>query len=281
MADKTKIKSVNHTQNLWIGCTKVSEGCKHCYAEAMDRYWRWTPDFQQLTRTKTWGQPANWQRAAKAREVEMVFGNSLSDFFHPRADQWRPEAWELIKRTPNLIWRLTTKRPELIADRLPNDWGDGYKNVWIGATVEMKKYLWRLDSLRDVPAVAHYLAAEPLLGDLTPELADHIHGIDWVMVGGESGAGFRPMDAQWARNIQNLCQDRRIAFWFNGHAGRHQGNTLLDGKSYQSYPAPLEDYKREVRVMKVSCRDNFKQETLAPAPSSEGLKTTREERKCL
>jgi protein gp37 len=154
-----------------------------------------------------------------------------------------------MSSTPNLIWRLTTKRPELIAGRLPNDWGDGYKNFWLGATVEMKKYLWRLDSLREVPAVAHYLAAEPLLEDLTPELADDIQGIDWAMVGGESGAGFRPMDAQWARNTRDLCQERGIAVWFNGHAGRHQGNTLLDGMCYQSYPGLVDEYKRKARIV--------------------------------
>lgn len=79
-----------------------------------------------------------------------------------------------------------------------------------------------------------------------PELADHIQGIDWVMVGGESGSQFRPMEAQWARNIRDLCQDRGIAFWFNGHAGKHQKNTLLDGREYQKYPALLETYKTEM-----------------------------------
>ena len=249
MGNKTKIKSVDHTQNFWRGCTKVSEGCAHCYAEAQEQ--RYGRGFGTVIQTKTWRDPKKWQKAAASDgKVEMVFGNSLGDFFHPHADQWRAEAWEIIRSTPNLIWRLTTKRPELIADRLPKDWGAGYPNVWIGTTVEMKKYLGRLDTLREIPAVAHYLAAEPLLEDLMPELADHIEDIGWVMVGGESGSRHRPMDSQWARNIRDLCQSRGIAFWFNGHAGRHQGNTLLDDKNYPSYPALLENYRREARIKK-------------------------------
>lgn len=245
MGTKTNIKSVDHTQSFWRGCTKVSEGCAHCYAEAQEQ--RYQRGFSTVVRTKTWKDPKKWQKAAASLgKVEMVFCCSISDFFHPHADQWRPDAWEIIRSTPNVIWRLTTKRPELIAGRLPKDWGSGYGNVWLGATVEMKKYLWRLDTLSKIPAVAHYLAAEPLLEDLMPELADHIQGIDWVMVGGESGSKFRPMEAQWARNIRDLCNHCGIAFWFNGHAGRHQKNTLLDGKEYQKYPALLETYKTEM-----------------------------------
>jgi protein gp37 len=247
MSDKTKIKSVNHTQNFWIGCSKLTEGCAHCYAEAMHKVFKWTPNFSTLALTKTWKDPGKWQRKAVSRgEVEIVFGNSLGDFFHPHADKWRPAAWEIIRNTPNVLWRLTTKRAELVADRLPPDWGAGYANVWLGATVEMRKYLWRLDALRRIPATARYLVAEPLLEDLTPELADHVQGIDWVMVGGESGNRFRPMDGQWAMNIRDLCQHRGIAFWFNGHAGRHQKNTILDGKEHREYPTLLETYRAKM-----------------------------------
>jgi protein gp37 len=247
MSDKTKIKSVDHTQNFWIGCSKVSEGCAHCYAEAMHKVFKWTPDFGTLALTKTWKDPEKWQKKAAGKgAVDIVFGNSLGDFFHPQADKWRPEAWEIIRNTPNVLWQLTTKRAELVADRLPADWGAGYANVWLGATVEMKKYLWRLDTLGKIPAAARYLAAEPLLEDLTPELTNHIQGIDWVMVGGESGNRFRPMNQQWAMNIRDLCQHRGIAFWFNGHSGRHQGNTVLDGKEHRKYPVLLETYRTKM-----------------------------------
>jgi protein gp37 len=178
----------------------------------------------------------------------MVFGDSLSDFFHPEADQWRAEAWAIVRDTPNLVWRFTTKRPELVADRLPPDWGSGYPNVWLGATVEMRKYLWRLDTLCKIPAAAHYLAAEPLLEDLLPSLADHIQGIDWVAAGGETGDGCRAMDPQWARNIKDLSDDRGTAFYFIGHSGTHQGDTLLDGIEHRAYPALLEAYRAKMRM---------------------------------
>jgi protein gp37 len=253
MGDRTGIRTVDHTQNFWIGCTRRSEGCLNCYAFREWEKYKWTPDFWTVTRAKTtWKNPARWQGAAASKgEVRMVFGDSLGDFFHPDADQWRAEAWAIVRDTPNLIWRFTTKRPELVAGRLPPDWGAGYPNVWLGATVEMRRHLDRLDILRATPASARYLAAEPLLEDLLPGLSDHIQGIDWVAVGGETGDDCRVMDAQWARNVRDLCATRGIAFWFIGHSGVHQRDTLLDGVEHAAYPALLEAYGAgAVRVAK-------------------------------
>ena len=156
----------------------------------MNGRWKWTQDFSVVTRAKTTGgNPPRWQREAEAEgRVGMVFCPSLSDFFHPGADQWRSEAWAVIK---------------------------------------------------SVPAAAHYLAAEPLLEDLMPDLAGHMDGVDWVVLGGETGSGVRPMDPQWARNVRDLCRDRGIAFWFLGHGGMHQKGTLLDGVQHKAYPARL------------------------------------------
>jgi protein gp37 len=249
MGNKTKIRTADHTMSFWIGCSRVSEGCKNCYAESFHRFTKWTPDFWTVTRAKTtWRNPAKWQRDAAAMgKVDIVFGDSLDDFFHPAADQWRGEAWRIVRSTPNLLWRFTTKRADLVADRLPADWGTGYPNVWLGTTCEMRKYLWRLDAIKKVPAAAHYLAAEPLLEDLMPDLADHVQGIDWAVVGGESGGGCRTMDPQWARNIRDLCRDRSIAFWFLGHSGGHQKETLLDGVEHTAYPALLDVYRMRMK----------------------------------
>jgi protein gp37 len=249
MGKTTKIRTADHPQNFWIGCTRVSEGCAHCYAAEMHRLKKWTPDFWTVTKTKTtWKNPAKWQReTAASGEVEMVFGDSLGDFFHPAADQWRPEAWKIVKSTPNLLWRFTTKRADLVAERLPADWGTGYPNVWLGVTVEMRKHLHRLDTIRGIPAAAHYLAAEPLLEDLMPDLADHVGGIDWVALGGETGNGSRPMDPQWARNVRDLCCGRGVAFFFIGHSGTHQKDTLLDGVEHTAFPALLEAYKTRMK----------------------------------
>jgi protein gp37 len=249
MSDKTKIRTADHTWNPWIGCNPISEGCAHCYAEAMHRTKPWTPDFSVVTRAKTtWKNPLRWQKEAEAEgRVGMVFCASLSDFFHPAADQWRAEAWKIVKSTPNLVWRFTMKRVELVADRLPADWGDGYPNCWIGTTWETKKHLWRLDALRAIPAAGRYAAIEPLLGNLTPDLADHLDEIDWVVLGGETGNGHRPMDAQWARDIRDLYQARGIAFWFLGHGGTHQKETLLDGVEHAAFPAKLAAYREGMR----------------------------------
>ena len=144
----------------------------------MNKHWHWIPDFRKITRAKgAWKKPFKWQKqAAKKGDVALVFGNSLSEFWHPQADQWRDEVWEIVRSTPNLLRRFQTKRPELIAARLPKDWGSGYPNVWLGVTVEMKKYLPRLDILCRIPAVAHLLTAEPLLEDLTPPIRRAFEG---------------------------------------------------------------------------------------------------------
>jgi protein gp37 len=166
----------------------------------------------------------------------------LSDFFIDEVDAWRPEAWAVIKRTPNLTYQILTKRPELIAARLPADWAKGYPNVWLGAAVENKRFLTRMDFLRKIPAVVRFISAEPLLQDLVPELERHVDGFSWIIVGGESGNGsndFRPMPHEWARNIRDLCQRRSIAFFFKQSAAfRTEMGTTLDGRQHREYPVP-------------------------------------------
>ena len=148
---KTNSDFYDWSMNFWVGCHSVSPGCAHCYARAqVQSYGR---DFDAVVRSKTWNDPFKWQRnAAAAGKVEKVFACSWSDFFHPGADQWRADAWAIINHTPNLIWDILTKRADLIADRLPEDWGEGYPNVRLGVTVEMRKYLWRIDTLRTIPS---------------------------------------------------------------------------------------------------------------------------------
>ena len=243
---KTKSDAYDWTQNFWIGCQPVSEGCLHCYARAACQ--KYERDFNTIVRSTTWDQPLIWQRkAAEEGKVLKVFTSSWSDFFHPQADQWRPEAWAIIKNTPNLLWQVLTKRAECIEERLPKDWGDGYPNVCLGVTVEMKKYLWRMDTLRNIPAKSRYMIAEPILEDLTPDIEQHLDGFDQVMLGGESGNGtmdFRRMDEQWARNLRDLCAARHIAFFFKQHSGPHsQMRKHLDGKLHQELPAVWNTYK--------------------------------------
>jgi protein gp37 len=236
VSQKTIIAWTEHTWNPWRGCTKVSPGCKNCYMfAAQSRYGR---DPSVVVRTGTWGDPARWQRRARAAgRTEMVFTCSWSDWFHLAADPWRDEAWALVKRCPNLHFQILTKRPERITDRLPADWGDGYPNVWLGVSVEDRRHgLPRIDLLRAIPAAVRFLSAEPLLEDLG---AVDLAGIDWVIVGGESGPGYRPMDHAWARSLREQCRAAGVAYFFKQSAvPRTEMGTELDGAVVREYPTP-------------------------------------------
>lgn len=258
MGEATKISWATNTWNPWIGCRHVSPACDHCYAESMINRLRDTPEMKQpgytgkhsfdtVTRTKTWHDPIRWNKEAQAAgRYDLVFTCSLSDFFIQDADEWRYEAWRIIKNTPYLIYMILTKRPDLIAKRLPPDWGvNGYPNVFPGVSVESKKYLKRMDVLREIPAVARFVSAEPLLEDLCPDLSGYIHGFHQIIVGGESGNNselYRPMDHNWARKILRICHQQGVAFWFKQSAARktEMGIELDDGsgvaKKIQEYP---------------------------------------------
>jgi len=239
MGETTIIGWTDHTQNFWKGCHEVSPGCTGCYAKAAFKRAGW--DFNQVTRTKTWGDPDRWQKKLSGtNKYEMVFTCSWSDFWLPDADEWRLEAWQIIKRCRNLVWQIPTKRPGLIPRRLPPDWGEGYENVWLGVSVENKDWLWRITELKKVPAAVHFLSLEPLLEDLSPYLDCYLNDIEWGIVGGESGNGtpnFRPMDLEWARRLRGMFAQRKIPFFFKQSAAiRTEMGTKLDGQMIREYP---------------------------------------------
>ena len=270
MGDATRISWANRTLNFWVGCRHVSPGCDHCYAESMINRLRDKPEqkatdykgphsFDTVVKTKTWPDARRWQKEASAAgRTDLVFTCSLSDFFIQSADQWRPEAWQIIKAAPNLVFQILTKRPELIARRLPPDWGaNGYPNVWLGVSVESKKFLSRMDSLRKIPARCRFVSAEPLLEDIAPELTKHIDGFHQIIVGGESGNGsnlFRPMPHEWARKILKICRTHGVAFFFKqSSAIRTEMETKLaefDGdipKVIQEYPQYYAEYQKSLK----------------------------------
>jgi protein gp37 len=236
MAEKTIIAWTGQTWNPWRGCTKVSPGCKNCYMfTAQERYGK---DPSQVVRTKTWGDPLRWQKAAAAAgRSELVFTCSWSDWFHVDADPWRGEAWSIVRRCPNLTFQILTKRADRIAANLPPDWGQGYPNVWLGVSVENRKHgLPRIDHLRPIPAAVRFLSVEPLLEDLG---AVNLDRVDWVIVGGESGPGFRPMEHDWARSLRGQCQAAGVAYFFKqSSAPRTETGIELDGKIVREYPTP-------------------------------------------
>jgi protein gp37 len=263
------------TFNPWIGCTRVSPGCQHCYAETMmdKRYGKvkWGP---QGTRVRTsadyWTQPLKWNReAAAAGERRRVFCASLADVFEDKPDQnhqlnqWRDELWWLIEKTPNLDWLLLTKRPEVVSDAIPTRWRElGWPpNVWIGTSVENQEYAdKRIPELLKIPAAVRFLSVEPLLGpvDLYQMLwADmpgkpRLNRIHWIIVGGESGHGARPMQPDWVRSIRDQCQEAGVPFFFKQwgeylydemnevsvpmRVGKHRAGRLLDGREWNEFP---------------------------------------------
>lgn len=255
MAEKTGISWTDHTFNPWWGCTKVSPGCKNCYAETFaERYGFkvWGPGKLRRTfRTHHWTRPLAWNHAAElAGERRRVFCASMADVFDEEAPAGElARLWALIRVTPWLDWLLLTKRSERIAESLPADWGAGYPNVWLGVSVESAEYMYRVQDLALIPAVVRFLSVEPLLEDIAADLqpwlwaaGDERAAVDWVIVGGESGAGRRPFDIEWARSIQLECAaggPPNVAFWFKqvGAFKPGQGEDAL-GRVYHELPTP-------------------------------------------
>lgn len=247
MGRETAIEWTDATWNPWSGCTKVSPGCAHCYAERLSE--RFGRDFATVQRAPAarFGQPHRWERelVRRARGAVIrplrVFTCSMSDFFHEAADAWRADAWQVMRQTPHLIYQVLTKRPERIAAQLPGDWGPhGYPNVWLGVSTEYQRQAdERIPRLLALPASLRFVSAEPLLGPL--DLRDYLRGpsgVEWVIVGGESGAGHRPLDVQWVRALREQCGTAGVPFFFKQHGGitPRAGGRLLDGREHNGIP---------------------------------------------
>ncbi len=226
MGESSAIEWTEATWNPWHGCLKVSPGCAHCYMYRDKR--RYGQDPSLVVRSKTsFDAPRRW------KEPKMIFTCSWSDFFVAEADQWRTEAWEVIRKTPQHTYQILTKRPERICGRLPEGWP--LQNVWLGVSVENPHFYWRIDSLRKIPASVRFLSLEPLLSSM-PRLP--LEGISWVVVGGESGPGCRPMKAEWVREIREQCERAGVAFFFKQWGGPRKDTTgrILDGRIWDAMP---------------------------------------------
>ena len=241
MAQNSSIEWTSHTFNPWWGCTKVSDGCKFCYAESIaNRYGHpvWGPTAERRTfGDKHWKEPLKWnQEAKRSGERQRVFCASMADVFDERApEEEREKLWDLIRCTPNLDWQILTKRPHLMQDHLPHDWNDGYDNVWLGTSVEDDRVLHRITELVSVPAVVHFLSLEPLIGPLDALPLAHI---EWAIVGGESGPKSRPMEEQWVESIRLQCQDNGVPFFFKQWGGirKKQNGRELNNRTYDEMP---------------------------------------------
>ncbi|MGD0158367.1 MAG: phage Gp37/Gp68 family protein [Terracidiphilus sp.] len=231
----SKINWTTHTFNCWEGCTKVSPGCTHCFGKKRDDRQmvepvsHWGPGApRRIMSDSYWKQPLAWDReAANGGTRPRVFCGSLCDWADDEAPAGqRDRLWELIRQTPHLDWLLLTKRAANIQRYLPDDWGSGYPNVWLGVTSENKQHgLPRLDVLRQIPAAVRFLSCEPLLEDLG-EI--DLNGINWVIIGGETGPNARSMDTVWAKSIIEQCRAQGVAPWMKqlGKQPSENGETL-------------------------------------------------------
>lgn len=283
MAENSGIEWTNHTFNPWIGCTKISPACDHCYAADWDaRYTgglHWGPKApRRRTSAKNWNEPRKWDRKAQLLPyTPRVFCASLADVFDNQVpEEWRADLWALIKETPNLDWLLLTKRPQNIRKMLPADWGDGWLNVWLGTTVESQEEAEkRIPHLLDVPAFVRFLSCEPLLGPLNlrkieprdgaaafidalsglryfcPGVAPIGPRIDWVITGGESGPMYRHAEPDWFRGLRDQCAATNVPFLFKQWEGPSQVTIKkmgreLDGVIHDGYPNIENFAKRKV-----------------------------------
>lgn len=244
--ENSKIEWCDHTFNPFIGCTKVSPGCQHCYAEAFaKRYGKaeWGPTAQRVrTSDAYWRKPLTWNRKAEQEGRRYrVFCASLADVFEDRdeVNGWRISLLELIEQTHSLDWLLLTKRPENVnrlieqaAGRSVGSFFERNPHVWLGTSVENQEQAdKRIPHLVSVPALTRFLSMEPLLGpvDLSPWLGDpewqqlsKSKGVrvrqgplvEWVIVGGESGPHARPMHPDWARSLRDQCEAAGVPFFF-------------------------------------------------------------------
>jgi protein gp37 len=242
MSDRSRIEWTDATWNPVRGCTKVSPGCKHCYAETFAERFRGVPGhpFEQgfdlrLVADKL-EQPLRW------RAPRRIFVNSMSDLFHERVpDNYIAEVGRVMARASWHVFQVLTKRHTRLQTLLSNElrWMGELPNVWYGVSVENRNHgLRRIDALRQTPAVVRFLSIEPLLEDLGPlDLA----GIHWVIVGGESGRHARPISAAWVRNIQRQCAWHHVPFFFKQWGGVRKSETgrSLNGRTYDEFPLTL------------------------------------------
>jgi protein gp37 len=220
--ENSKIEWTDHTFNPWIGCTRVSPGCAHCYAEyTWDKRYgrvRWGKG-QARSLTKTWGDPPRWHVAALRDSDTLdhrprVFCASLADYFDEEVPQeWRDRLFRLVERCHALDWLLLTKRPENAAQLWPDSWllEGTPAHVWGGVSVENQEWADRRRALfESLPASVKFVSYEPALG---PVDWSGWEFVDWMIVGGESGAGARYFDSRWAADTLDWCRSNGIAFF--------------------------------------------------------------------
>jgi protein gp37 len=238
MADGSAIEWTDATWNPVTGCTKISRGCDNCYAERFAERFRgvaghpFTTGFDLTLRPERLGQPLAWPRP------RMIFVNSMSDLFHkeiPRS--FVDKVFDTMERASWHTFQVLTKRSSLMRDYLRGRYGIGRGplHIWCGVSVEDGRAKSRVAHLRSAPAGTRFLSIEPLLG---PIGSIEFDDIDWVIAGGESGPGARPIKIEWVRELRDQCRKQGVAFFFKQWGGLRpkSGGRLLDGQEWNGFP---------------------------------------------
>jgi protein gp37 len=237
MAAKSGIEWTESTWNPVTGCSKSSSGCLNCYAEKMSK------------RLKAMGQknyahgfnitlhPDMLDRPLKWKKPRIIFVNSMSDLFHEDIPfKFIQNVFEVMNESSWHCFQILTKRSERLCELSPRlKWSS---NIWMGVTVESLPYVSRINDLRNCRAAIKFISAEPLLSSIAPL---DLEGIDWVIVGGESGSGARPMNSEWVKEIQRDCNNQRVPFFFKQWGGFNKKKTgrRLDGREWNEMPADI------------------------------------------
>lgn len=237
MATKSSIEWTESTWNPLTGCTKISPGCKNCYAERMAKRLQamgqanYVNGFQLTLQEHMLEIPLGWKKP------QMIFVNSMSDLFHEDVPlEFIQRVFDVMRRASWHTFQVLTKRSERLMNLNADlDWPD---NVWMGVSVETTKYVFRVDHLRQTKAKTKFLSIEPLLGAISNL---NLRDIDWVIVGGESGPRARPLHPQWVLDIRDQCQAARVPFFFKQWGGvrKKQNGRLLDGRTWDELPRTI------------------------------------------
>ncbi len=238
MAETTAIEWTDTTWNPVSGCTKVSRGCDRCYAERLSERFRGVPGhaFEQGFDLRLWperlAQPMQWKRSRR------VFVNSMSDLFHKKIPrEFLKQIFDAMEVADRHQYQVLTKRSSLLRSFVNARYSDAPcpEHIWLGVSVEDQKALRRIDHLRDANVTVRFLSIEPLLEDLG--LLD-LTGIHWVIVGGESGPGFRVLEPAWVSGVRDQCVEQGVPFFFKQWGGIRpkSGGNLLDGDGWSQYP---------------------------------------------
>lgn len=231
--------SIEWTEMTWnptTGCDKVSAGCKFCYAEVMTRRLKamgvekYNDGFKIRTHEKELKTPYTWKKP------KVVFVNSMSDLFHPEVPiEFIRKVFRVMKENPQHVFQVLTKRADILRYYDSEGWLDWSHNIWMGVSVENEKVMDRVQLLSQTGARVKFLSCEPLIGPL-PNL--NLRGIDWVIVGGESGRKPRPMKTEWVTGIKDQCQQAGVAFFFKQWGGTNKKKTgrELEGRTWDEMP---------------------------------------------